>query len=265
MPTLPAHDNLFPSVLLAEAASPGALTPGSTGQRRLVVGTDGLLYVVNSAGVAVAFSAVPDPIFERFGAPDTAHEFTASSLAALTALGTPDAEDANTSVPGAYYVADNAAATAWCGRHIAAPGVFPYTVVARVKAFNPKVNYNAAGLWVGDATPKMSVVNVRAAARTPVHELFTNPTTFSSLQATGAMTQLAAPFYLALAIASTTSVTSYVSSDGYVWERLASATNPAITITRVGIALKSENAGGTAAAFDYLRVWNSAKTFLTGI
>jgi hypothetical protein len=85
MPTLPASDNLFPSVLMAEAADPTTHPGDAAGQRRLVVGADGLLYLVNSAGVATLVGSDAAAIAAHAA---TSHGVT--SHAALTGLAAND-------------------------------------------------------------------------------------------------------------------------------------------------------------------------------
>ncbi len=247
-----------------DAAGDLAVGTGANTAAKLAIGSTGDVLTVSAGTPAWAAPSSADPITAMFGAADTAYEFDTSSLTGLTAYGTPDAEDADTSVPGAYYIADNASGTAWCGRYIAIPS-YPFTAVIKVMGWNGRANYNTVGLFLTDTTPKLSAVTLRAQTRGGSHELFTNLTTFASTTATGLITYPGVPCWLAITAASTTSVTSYISLDGYVWERIASAANPAMTIARVGFGMKSENAGGAAAAIDYFRVWNSAKTFLTGI
>lgn len=59
---------------------------------------------VRTALTSVLDRAKHDPTLDLFGTPDTAFEFDTSSLAGLTAMGTPDIEDANTTVPHHYFV-----------------------------------------------------------------------------------------------------------------------------------------------------------------
>lgn len=209
-----------------------------------------------------------DIIATMFGTPDTAYEFNTSSLTGLTAMGTPDAEDANTTVPGSYYLADNTSTTAWCGRYQAIPA-YPFTAMICIKATNSRQNFNGVGVFVSVATPgKFSIVDLTNNERKVQHELFTNPTTFLSTVNGGGSTSIqwmTPPCYLALVAASTTSVTYYCSLDGIVWQRVSNAHDPSMTIGSVGFAAKSENSAGIAVAIDWFRIWNSSKTFLTGV
>jgi hypothetical protein len=210
-------------------------------------------------------SGATDPITAVFGAADTAFEFASSSLSGLTALGTPDAEAAHTTIPDHYYLADNASSTAWCGRYMTIPS-YPFTAMTKVSDSNSRLNYNATALFLSQSTPgKMIVTSHGKAARCFGTEIFTNPTTFGSTVTADSFTDIEAPVYIAVVATSTSSTTWYVSFNGYVWIRLTNAADPSMTIGSVGIAAKSENSAGLAAAFDWFRVWNSSKTFLTGV
>lgn len=202
-----------------------------------------------------------DPIAALFGAPDTAFEFDTSSLAGLTAMGTPDVENANTTVPGNYYVKDDASGTAWCGRYIASPS-HPFTAVLKVTGANMRQNYNGCGLFVGVGTPgKLVFVDIGIKTRTIGVEIFSSPTAYSSTPVGDVTNAVSFPCYLGLVTVSTTSVSYYFSMDGYVWFPILTGHNGALTIGSVGFASKSENTNGHASAFDFFRVWNSSKTF----
>jgi hypothetical protein len=326
-------ENPFPSVLLVEGDPEALDVNAAAGQRRLAVGTDHLLYLVDDAGVATEVGAgggvtdhgaltglgdddhtqyvlrsilttngdlftraagaiarlgvgsngdvltvasgapswaapsggsVDDPVFDQFGTPDTAFEFASSSFTGLTAMGTPDAENADTSVPDHYYVADNAGGTAWCGRYASIPS-YPFTAVAKLTDFNARLNYSHAGLFLSVATPgKLSLITYGGASRNIGHALFTNPTTFGSNIGSDFLDNLTGPLYFGVVATSTSNQTWYVSKNGRVWYIRTSAHDPSMTVGSVGIGMKSENTTGAAAAFDYLRIWNSSKTFLTG-
>ena len=208
-----------------------------------------------------------DPIADVFGTPDTAYEFASSSLTGLTALNTPVAEDANTTVPDHYYIGDNTSTTKWFGRYQSIPS-YPFTAMTKITDFNAKANYNSVGIFLSVSTPgKMIVLELAYATGTrgPTVELFTNPTTYSSTVVTSQPQVIDPPYYLAVVATSTSNTTWYLSMGGYVWTRVLSAYDPSMTIGSVGLCFKAENSGGAAAAFDWFRIWNSAKTFLTGI
>jgi len=196
-----------------------------------------------------------------FGAPDTAHEFGSSSLAGLTALSpTPDTESAHTTVPGHLYYMDNASGTAWCGRYIAAPAA-PFTAITLISGGNMRANHNRAALFIGVGTPgDMDLLEWGASGRTVALERFSTPTTYGSTITAGTIFERP-PVYLAIRVNSATDVDYLRSWDGRIWQEVTAARNPSITIGSVGLAFKSENAADAAAAFDYLRVWNSAKSF----
>ena len=89
----------------------------------------------------------------------------------------------------------------------------------------------------------------------------TTPTAFSSTIATGPPSSHV-PVWFAIRANSSTSFDHLYSFDGRIWNALTLARNPSLTIAAVGIGINSENSLGFAAAFEYLRIWTSAKTFL---
>lgn len=216
---------------------------------------------VKWAAVSGGGGGVEDPIESVYGTPDTQFEFDSSSLTGLTALSnTPDVEDADTSVPSGYYVQDNASGLAWCGRYITPPTT-PYTAIAKIMAGNMRNNHNRMCLFIGEATPgAMDVFAWGANDRNVVLERQT-PTSHSASVATGE-DRLVPPLWLAIRVNSASNVDFICSWDGRIWNAVVTGRNPSITIGSLGIAVKSENASGAAGAFDYLRVWESALSFL---
>lgn len=213
-----------------------------------------------------AASAGADPIAQMFGAPDTAFEFASSSLTGLTAIGSPASEAAHTTIPGALYYRDATSTTAWMGRYLASPAT-PFTAITKIYAGNPAANYNAAALMVGVADPTTGALVTTSftynSTRKVNVEKFTNRTTFvTTVTATG-YEWPPTPLYLAIVVNSTTSLDFYASMDGRAWRKHTSAYNPSITVGSVGLVMKSESSAGFACAFDFLRIWNSAKTFLS--
>ncbi len=211
---------------------------------------------------------VSDPIFDQFGAPDTAFEFETSSLTGLTSMGSPTAEDANTTIPGHYYVKRTATSSvAASGRYASAPST-PFTVITKLgMSVWSASNYQRAGfLFIGEATPgkleAVAIINNNGIIGTLY--AFTNPTTFSANIGTDVPGAFQTPAWFAIVATSGTSVAYYYSFDGYLWRARQTARNPGFTIGSVGIGVDPENATfGAAAGYDYLRIWNSAKTLVT--
>ena len=202
-----------------------------------------------------------DPIADVFGAPDTAFEFNTSSLAGLTAIGTPDAEDANTSIPGHYFVAETNAANGMNGRYMASPTI-PWTAVIKLTDANIEVNHNKAGIWYAansaGSPGNLDFLMLYGATTTPKTERWTSPTVFgvniAQVHNGGEPT-----IYFAIRVNSATDVDFMFSWNGWVWYGITMARNPAITIAYLGIGVSCESSTQVAAAFDYLRIWNSAK------
>lgn len=238
-------------------------------QAEMEAGTEAALRSMSPLRVAQAIAALEtgggggavDSVADMFGTPDTAFEFGSSSLSGLTALSpTPDVEAAHTIVPGHYFVQDNASSLAWCGRYAAAPSA-PFTAITKISDGNMRADHHRAALFIGQSTPgTMDCLEWGASGRTVALETFT-PTSYSGTVASGSIFERT-PVYLAIVVNSSTDVDYLRSYDGYIWRWVAEARNPGITIGSVGIAMKHENGSEhSAAAFDYLRIWTSAKTF----
>lgn len=204
-----------------------------------------------------------DPIYQQFGAPDTAFEFNSSSLTGLTAMGSPDTEAAHTTIPGHYYVADNDAVQV--GRYLSATP--PFTAICKITEATLWDNYKYVGLFGGVATPgRFQGVYIQFNGSNLINvKTFTGPT--DTGPGTESVTNApydpgaAMPIYLGIKVNSSTNVDYYYArAPGVVWYPIALARNPLATIASVGISVGAY-AGTVQAAYDFLRVWNSAKTF----
>lgn len=210
-----------------------------------------------------------DPIFDIFGTPTTAFEFDTTSLTGLTALSTtPDVENADTTVPGHYYLRDdnNTGANKVMGRYAAVTPPFTAITLARSNQHSANIGM---GLFLGEATPGILEVlgwyNSPTGGQGTRYALvirYSNPTTFSSAPATYVTAHIAPPLYFALCANSSTDIDYLYSYDGYLWIPLLLARNPSITIASAGICMDcASSSPAEACAFDYLRIWNSALTF----
>ena len=236
---------------------------------RLALGASGTVLTSNgtTAAWAAATGGADDPIADVFGAADTAFEFDTSSLTGLTALGTATAEDADTTIDGHYYVTKAATSSpALTGRYLTAPST-PFTVITKVTDHTLlALNFERiGGLFVSEATPGVieAVHVVHNGDWTVSHVRYTNPTTFSATIGTDLLAKnLMLPLYYGIVVNSTTDVDFWYSFGGRIWKKRTDAYNPSITIGSVGVCVDPENAThGVSGAFDFIRVWNSAKTF----
>ena len=216
-----------------------------------------------SGGGGGGSSSETDPIALLFGTPDTTFEFSTSSLTGLTAMATAaDAEDANTTMPGMLYIKRNGSATyRWVGRY-ATPPSEPFTAITKVHAL-PVANFNKAALFVGVATPGnmdlLCVIQDGTARRFTVER--DSQTAFSSTVGS-AFFYPDSPVWLAIKASSSSSYDYLYSTDGYAWRTVVAARNPSLTIASLGLAVNPDSSGTAMwAFFDYLRIWNSAKTF----
>jgi hypothetical protein len=251
-----------PSGAVGATGPTGVGTTGPTGPTGPSGGPTGATGPTGASG-ATGPAGTPDPIQDLFGTPDTAFEFASSSLAGLTALGTPDVEDADTTVPDHYYIRNDAATTV--GRYMTAPSA-PFTIIGRVLQ-NVHSTNAGAGVFIGDASP--GVLEFMGAFNSPTGGAgtwlmaairFSNPSTYGGFSTSYTIGQRD-PIWVAIRVNSSSSVDYLYSFDGYLWVKLVAARNPAITIGSAGVFLNIGDTTPTAAAFDFFRVWNSALTF----
>lgn len=247
---------------LIDAAGDLILGSAADTAARLAIGTSG--YVLTSNGTTAAWAAAsggaPDPITDKFGAADSAYEFSTSTSGLTSLSTTPDVMDSDTTVPDALFIRDNASGISICGAYAAATP--PFTVITKLLDTTVRADYNYAGLFVGEATPgKMRMVFIRQAAR-QVGTLGTNNPTGSGIAdiTANAADDVSLPAYFAIVVNSSTDIDFAFSHNGYVWILVTDAHNPSATIGSAGVAIESVNANGVSAAFDYLRIWNSALT-----
>jgi hypothetical protein len=209
-------------------------------------------------------SGEADVIAEVFGTPDTAFEFGTTSLTGLTAMGTPDIEEAHTTMPGHYYVSDNDSSQV--GRYAAVTP--PFTAITKMTEAVVRVNYHYAGMFCGEATPGKMVSALMVFVDTdqgPTLRSFSTPADGSpgspTLLTPPARSLGHYPIYFAIRANSSTDVDYFFSHTGRIWYPLALAHNFSMTVASVGLNATSYSATAVQAAYDYLRIWNSAKTF----
>lgn len=218
---------------------------------------------IDATGLTGAGGGGSDPIADKHGTPTTAHEFTTSSLAAFTSIGTPTA-DADTSVEGHYYIS-NAAATGLKGHYVAAPAE-PWTAITKVVAPLKPLDGRVMGSLFAGTSDLLGGVDVTHFRSVSSVLNFTqsywngNPPALNTLVNTGAATEWQSPVYYAIVATTSTAVKMYASTDGMMWEEYNRG-NPGYALDAIGIGLALQGAK-SSAAFDYLRIWNSALTLL---
>lgn len=209
-----------------------------------------------------------DPIATVLGTPDTAYEFDTTSLTGLTAIGTATAEDANTTIPGHYWVKKNQSGvtTTITGRYAAVTA--PFTAITKLTdAPLTGLNYmRVGGLWVAAASPGAIDAVHGVYENGWTHEVirYSSSTAYGSTPGSIAAGTWSLPIYYAIVAHSDTNVDYLISRNGYVWLAVLTGRNPSLTLGSVGIMVDPENGSvNGAAAYDYLRIWNSAKTLTT--
>lgn len=235
-------------------------TPAGT-----IAATDVQAAIEEVASEATGGGAADDPILAAFGAPTTEYDFETSSLAGWTARGAPDVVNADTTAPGCYYVKHNTSTTQLFGHYRASPSM-PFTLIAKVMdgvIYNTNISWTGA-VFVGEATPgKLAFCSYRhATGWKPGASYWSSPTSGAAADAPGTVlvTEVSFPHYLALVVNSSTDIAAYLSKNGRVWDRRASAWNPGFTVGAIGVGAVCEGYKAITA-IDFLRVWNSALTF----
>ncbi len=95
-------------------------------------------------------------------------------------------------------------------------------------------------------------------------QVFTAPGTYStSIGPYTVAIPAVIPLYLAIRANSGTSVDYMVSWNGYAWRQVSMGRNPG-TVGSVGLVMKRDGGSNLSAMWEYLRIWNTAKTF-TGV
>jgi len=143
-------------------------------------------------------------------------------------------------------------------------------MIVKISDFVAYENYQYVGAFVGVGTPGAfeGIYLLGGASPSLVGRSFSTPGTGSP----GAITFTRmptdpvgfTPWYFGIRVASNTDVSYYASRSGVIWQPLLLARNPSLTVGSVGVSV-GNYAGGSqpraAGAFDFIRVWNSAKTF----
>lgn len=208
-----------------------------------------------------------DPIADTFGAADTAFEFSSNSFTGLTAMGTADTESMHATIPGHLLLGDNDSEQV--GRYASFAG--GKSAIVKITAANPYADFMYAGMFCGVATPgKFAWVGLTTGTNTggSIKAMtFTGPSDGSpGTIATGIPNWPGAfyPIYLGVKAVSNTDVSYYYSRDGIAWFLITGNHDNSMTIGSVGVSVTSYASTPTArAAFDYIRIWNSVKTFPT--
>lgn len=254
-----------------DSAGVGALDLDDLGDVDTTGVSDGDVLTYDSGGSLWVPSAptgggggAPDPVEDIFGTPTSAaFEFNTSSLTGLTAVGSADVADADTTIPGHLYLKDSGSTYAQSGYYATAPSA-PFTAITKITAGNPAQNFNSCCLFIGVATPgNMDTMEWVHNTNRMFNVRRCTPTADGS-QVSGSINaniHAEPPIWLAIRVNSSSSVDYLWSFDGYLWRTHVAGRNPSITIGSVGVTVKSENVNSAmAAAFDYLRIWSSALT-----
>lgn len=187
-------------------------------------------------------------------------EFDGTSSATWATTPTaPTAWDRGTTRPGHLYVKKSGSNSGeWAGLTQPAPTAYPYSVVTKLTGTTAVTNSNRAGGLILAASASASAsanyigqVAIQAAAMRVTQ---TMGGTWSSNNATTTKVPFGVPLYLKVTVTSATSVTWYVSADGWAWQPVETW-NPGFTIGTIGLGCSNEASTATVEAyFDYFRV-----------
>ena len=208
-----------------------------------------------------------DPIADAFGTPDTAYEFGSNDFTGLTAHGTADTESMHTTVAGHLLLGDDDGSQV--GRWATVSGAS--TMIVKLTDYVSFYNYQYVGVFAGVNPPgKMVFLGLQGGASPAITmKTFSSPSDGSPgtpspiLLRTPLTAQAYAPWYFGIRAASSTDISYYVSRTGVVWQPVLLNHNNSMTLGSFGVTLSNYAGDGVQAqgAYDYIRIWNSAKTF----
>lgn len=179
-------------------------------------------------------------------------EFNAALSGWSTLASSTGTADANSTVPGALYMAPSGGFPAY-GIYKASPAT-PFTVTARITALvNDASEYSDMGLMLGEATPGKFIHGCLDVAYLGSFNLlgsyWPDPTTWSNNIGDGA-TVSGVPHYTRFVVNSTTNVDGYYSTNGTSWYQWLTAHDPGFTIGSVGLDI---HGAGVSMTVDWIR------------
>lgn len=219
----------------------------------------GATTTVTISGSSGSSGAAPSPTADddEFDVTDVSDPMTG-----WTTLGTPTTHNINSTRASNYYVKLNATGTtALTGIYKACPSI-PFTVTAKVSDYIA-VNTNfmrGASLFIAEAAPgKIEAIEilrnggVSAGSHAEVNA-YTNRTTYSSTPTASTQQNVDAPAYLRIVVTSSSNVSYYISSAGFLWTTVLAGRNPGFTVGAIGLSVDPENATfNCEALFDWVR------------
>lgn len=164
----------------------------------------------------------------------------------------------NSNRPGHLYLRASGSGAAYVGRLQPIPGSYPFTVVSKINGTGRANFHRGGGLVLAPASPSGTsqilylgnAYNSGLAAERITAQFGGSFVSQSSVIAMGLV-----PIYLKMVVNSATSVTTYVSTDGWSWRLIESAFNPGFTPGTMGIVVSEESGGGGVDVYaDFFRV-----------
>jgi hypothetical protein len=217
-----------------------------------------------SEGIKTTDPRMVAGIIDRlFGPANTVFEFNSDEAPGdLTAIGSPAAESVYDDVVDCYYVADNNSSMDLAGRYTTMPSA-PFTIMCHLVDDNA-LGSGSAGVFVAESNTTDVRACGRLGAEGQISSLTTTaPTTnFTALQSRAIVFD--AGGFFAIRVNSNSDYDFMASADGGLWVPLTEAHNPSATLSSPaigGLYVVSRSTTLVAAAFNWLRIWNSAKSF----
>lgn len=187
-------------------------------------------------------------------------EFDGTSSVTWTNTPTaPNAWDINTTRAGHAYLKASGSGAALVGKYQAVPS-FPFTITAKLSSTTGRAGFHrGGGIFIAAASPTGSSNAVYVGAQNDSQRVYNRitETLGGSFVSQSAKTYYGhwGPVYLRLVVTSATSVTPYMSHDGWSWLQIEAAFNPGFTPGVMGLCANEESAGGgVEAQFDFFRI-----------
>lgn len=264
-----AEDNLFPYVTLVEGSAPAA--PAAGRQKAFIDSADHKLKRVSSAGTVTTIEGGSSGATTGYppGSADIPpvsanakdDEFDGTSLVTWTNGPTaPTTFNRNSTRAHHAFLRSNGNTTNAVVVYQSTPST-PFTITTKIAAAHHGTN-NYASVILTTASPTGSsplyIVgpDSPSATTTQVDRQKWNTFATSGFSSASAVNfaNTRGPWYIKVVVNSTTSVDSFVSTDGYAWVQIEAAFNPGFTIGSMGLGVVEGSGPDMSAYVDFFRI-----------
>lgn len=239
----------------------GAVVPigGTTGQ--VLKKNSGTDYDMAWGAVSAGASYQPGSADAKPVSPNVKDdEFDGTSSATWSSTPTaPNAWDINTSRADHAYLKSTGGAV-YTGKTQAVPAAYPYTITTKCSSTGRTNNHRVGGIILGPSSPSGSsaIWYVGGVYATGIRYYERILGTFAGgyTSDSGAKVQNHwDAFYIKVTVNSATSISSWISTDGFAWIPMETAVNPGFTPAVMGVASNDDTGGGGVEAFfDFFRI-----------